>query len=413
MMQPAIRLEKISKRYRIVEPGGLDKTFRETVMSAFSAPIRALRSRREPAPEEYIWALKDLSFEVMPGEAVGVIGRNGAGKSTLLKILARITEPTSGRAELRGRVGSLLDVGTGFHSELTGREYIYLNGAILGMTAGEVRRKFDGIVDFAGVEAFLDTSVKHYSSGMRVRLAFAVAAHLDTEILLADEVIAYGDAIFQKKCVEQMQSLAHNGRTVVFVSHNMGTVGDLCGRSVLIEKGLLAGFGKTHDVIKQYFSEFSAKSHSASVEPPETDRGVAIRRVQIADCSGTPSSELDWKQPFAIRVDFRVTKRLPVLSIGVRLVNQLGVRAVFTWIVFQQFLAPGDYLAQGQFPGEMLTPGRYSIDVVSEDYDLESYHNAQQVVSFEVLKTSAEFGYNLEEYALLYSRVPWQIKSAG
>src|SRR5256714_11108201 len=232
-MQPAIRVDSLSKLYRVGARQHGYKTLRETIVDTCTAPWRRIRQSFVPRTEanetgvrlvgENFWALKDVSFEVQPGEVVGIIGRNGAGKSTLLKILSRITEPTSGRVELRGRVGSLLEVGTGFHPELTGRENIYMNGSILGMSRREIARKFDEIVAFAEVERFLDTSVKRYSSGMYVRLAFAVAAHLDPEILVVDEVLAVGDAEFQKKCLGKMDEVAHEkGRTVLFVSHNMG-----------------------------------------------------------------------------------------------------------------------------------------------------------------------------------------------
>ena len=230
-MRPAIRVEGLSKQYRVGQPMGRYRTMREALVSAALAPLHALRRAwREPPASEQVWALKDVSFDVNPGEVVGVIGRNGAGKSTLLKILGRITEPTHGRVTLRGRVGSLLEVGTGFHPELSGRENIFLNGAILGMTRREIARKFDEIVDFSGVERFLDTPVKRYSSGMYMRLAFAVAAHLHPEILLVDEVLAVGDAAFQRKCVKKMQDVGEQGSTVLFVSHNMNAVTRLCPR---------------------------------------------------------------------------------------------------------------------------------------------------------------------------------------
>jgi lipopolysaccharide transport system ATP-binding protein len=407
-MTPSIRLENISKRYRIGAPGPSYRTLREAVMERLAAPFR-FRGHRQAAAEKHIGALENVSFQVMPGEVVGIIGRNGAGKTTLLKILARITEPASGRAELRGRVGSLLDVGTGFHSELTGRENIYLNGAILGMTRNEVRRKLDRIVDFAGVEPFLATPIKHYSAGMRVRLAFAVAAHLDTEILLADEVLAVGDAGFQKKCIEEMGSLAQHGRTVLFVSHNMTAVGDLCPKSILLDKGHLVGFGKTREIIQQYLSEFSPKTAAATIEPPASDKGVTISRIGITDCSGNPTAEPDWQFPFSIAVEFRVTKRMPALSVGITLVNQLGIRLLFSWAIFQAPFDPGLYRARGTFPGEVLTPGRYSIDVCAEDYGIESYHTAQQAASFELCQNTGEFGYDIQEYALLYSRIPWEV----
>ena len=227
MSDIAIRVDNLGKQYRIGGQQKGYKRFSETAMDALTAPVRRLRSLgKPPPPEETFWALKDVSFDVRRGDAVGIIGHNGAGKSTLLKILSRITEPSTGRVGLHGRVASLLEVGTGFHPELTGRENVYLNGVILGMRRGEIERKFDEIVDFSGVEKFLDTPVKRYSSGMQVRLAFAVAAHLEPEILLVDEVLAVGDAEFQKKCLGKMGEVASGGRTVLFVSHNMAAIAE-------------------------------------------------------------------------------------------------------------------------------------------------------------------------------------------
>lgn len=256
----AIRVENLSKRYRI---GQRERylTLRDVLARSFTAPFRLFRrDDQSPVPNSqsksnYIWALKDVSFEVKRGEVVGIIGRNGAGKTTLLKILSRITEPTEGYAEVRGRVGSLLEVGTGFHPELTGRENIYLSGAILGMKKREIDRKFDEIVAFAEVEKFIDTPVKHYSSGMYVRLAFAVAAHLEPEILLVDEVLAVGDAAFQKKCLGKMGDVAKEGRTVLFVSHNMGAIQSLCERVMLLRNGRLVGTGEPTEIITMYMSE--------------------------------------------------------------------------------------------------------------------------------------------------------------
>lgn len=408
----AIRLDNISKQYRVGARDASARTLRESVMRVLHAPFGLLqRKNRHASPARHIWALENVSFEVMQGEVIGIIGRNGAGKSTLLKILARITEPTSGSAELRGRVGSLLNVGTGFHSELTGRENIYLNGAILGMSRAEVRRKMDQIVDFAGVGEFLDTPVKHYSDGMRVRLAFAVAAHLDTEILLADEVLAVGDAAFQKKCIDEMGSLAHQGRTVLFVSHNMGAIGELCKKTILLDKGRLEGFGNTHDIVKQYLAEFTSNTPYVEIKPPDIDRGVAISKITITSDTGEPAGELDWRFPFSLQIEFKISRHQHALSIGVTLVNQFGIRALFSWIAFQQPFSPGSYLVEGKFSGESLTPGRYFIDVSAEHYWIEAYHVVHQAASFEILKTTGEFGYDLETYAVLFARIPWQTRS--
>lgn len=255
MSETAVKVEGLSKQYRIGERNAYPM-FREALMQAVSAPFRKLRfmlsgGQNEPGTG-LIWALKDVSFKVDKGEVVGIIGRNGAGKSTLLKILSGITEPTAGYADIYGRTGSLLEVGTGFHMELTGRENIFMNGALLGMRRHEIRKKFDEIADFSGVEAFLDTPVKRYSSGMYMRLAFAVAAHLEPEIMLVDEVLAVGDAAFQKKCLGKMGNIAEQGRTVLFVSHNMAAVRSLCTRAYSLDAGKISHHGPTHDVVDHY-----------------------------------------------------------------------------------------------------------------------------------------------------------------
>jgi lipopolysaccharide transport system ATP-binding protein len=256
-LRPIIRVENLGKEYRIGARQAPYSTLRESLAQAAFAPFnrvrRLLSNTLTPNPEpERIWALKDVSFEVQPGEVVGIIGRNGAGKSTLLKLLSRITEPTTGRIDLYGRVGSLLEVGTGFHPELTGRDNIYLNGAILGMSRHEITRRFDEIVAFAEIEAFLDTPVKRYSSGMYVRLAFAVAAHMEPEILIVDEVLAVGDGSFQKKCLKKMEDVGRHGRTVLFVSHNMQAVTRLCQRAILLGQGTVLAEGRSAHVASRY-----------------------------------------------------------------------------------------------------------------------------------------------------------------
>ncbi|HWG41388.1 MAG TPA: ABC transporter ATP-binding protein [Gemmataceae bacterium] len=270
-MPPVIRVEQIGKCYRLnhARPRG-DYSYgslREDLMKVLRSPLRRFTGGGPAQGGEEFWALKDVGFELQAGETLGIVGRNGAGKSTLLKILSRITKPTIGEIELRGRVGSLLEVGTGFHPELTGRENIYLNGAILGMKRAEITRKFDEIVAFAEVEKFLDTPVKHYSSGMYVRLAFAVAAHLEPEILIVDEVLAVGDVEFQRKCMNKMGDVAGQGRTVLFVSHNMGAVQTLCKRAVLLESGQVKQIGTSRDVITEYL-----KAGDAALHTPLTER---------------------------------------------------------------------------------------------------------------------------------------------
>ena len=264
-MQSIIKAEKISKQYRIGAPQAAYSTMREALVTTLRSPLKHFTSNGSSS-KEFIWALENVSFEVRPGEVVGIIGRNGAGKSTLLKILSRITEPTTGKIELYGRVGSLLEVGTGFHSELSGAENIFLSGSILGMTRKEIAAKFDEIVAFAEVKKFIDTPVKRYSSGMYVRLAFAVAAHLEPEILLLDEVLSVGDISFQKKCLGKMSEVSRDGRTVIFVSHNMSSIIRICSRCILIEGGKIEADGPVESVIRGYLAA-SAQHDGACCGP--------------------------------------------------------------------------------------------------------------------------------------------------
>ena len=284
-MSFAIRVENLSKRYRIQHAAERVpyRTLRDDLVRAATAPLRWLRGQRSRA--EDFWALKDVSFEVQQGEVLGIIGRNGAGKSTLLKILSRITKPTSGVARIRGRVGSLLEVGTGFHPELTGRENIYLSGAVLGMSRGEIQRKFDEIVDFAEIEKFLDTPAKRYSSGMYMRLAFAVAAHLEPEVLLVDEVLAVGDVAFQQKCLGKMSAVAQTGRTVLFVSHNMAAVANLCQRGLVMEKGREVFSGPCRQAVEHYVSLLAGNSEQNLSEHVQRvgDGSVRFTRIWFED----------------------------------------------------------------------------------------------------------------------------------
>jgi lipopolysaccharide transport system ATP-binding protein len=267
-MKPVIEVKDISKRYTLGAKQQGYRTLRESISGLMKAPFRKrARKSKETDEDRTCWALRNISFEVEPGEVVGVIGRNGAGKSTLLKVLSRITEPTTGHADLYGRLGSLLEVGTGFHPELTGRENVYLNGAIMGMKRQQLNRSFDAIVDFAGVEKFIDTPVKFYSSGMYMRLAFAVAAHLEPEILLIDEVLAVGDVAFQKKCLGRMGEVAREGRTVLFVSHNMGAIRSLCSRGLVLHQGEVLEFGPISKAINTYYQLSTAEDQEEDNSP--------------------------------------------------------------------------------------------------------------------------------------------------
>jgi lipopolysaccharide transport system ATP-binding protein len=308
-MRSIIKVENLSKQYRIGEGRNSYSTLRDALTGAVRAPLK--RWRRNGTEANTIWALKDVSFEVWPGEVIGIIGRNGAGKSTLLKILSRITEPTSGRLELYGRIASLLEVGTGFHPELTGRENTYLNGAILGMTKSEIKRKFDEIVSFAEIEKFIDTPVKFYSSGMYVRLAFAVAAHLEPEILVLDEVLAVGDTAFQQKCLGKMRDVSSHGRTVLLVSHSMATVGQLCKKTIWINEGRVEEFGPSDEVIQSYLSSQKPveaeyiRDESRVEQIPQ----VLILGARIRNNENQVVSSIDGTRPFSIEVDYRVTSK--------------------------------------------------------------------------------------------------------
>ncbi|NOZ71578.1 MAG: ABC transporter ATP-binding protein [Chloroflexi bacterium] len=341
MSDIAIRVENLSKRYHIGQLHQRHDTLRDALVDALTG-WRDRRRKTEdgiprprssvPGPSNAIWALKDVSFEVKRGEVVGIIGRNGAGKSTLLKILSRITEPTSGQAIIHGRVGSLLEVGTGFHPELTGRENIYLNGAILGMRKREIDKKFDEIVAFAEIEKFIDTPVKRYSSGMYVRLAFAVAAHLEPEILLVDEVLAVGDAAFQKKCLGKMGDVAREGRTVLFVSHNMGAIQRLCSHSVWLDQGEIAALNDSAEVIAEYLNCTKSRSqHINLIEASrEGDLGnqARISRCIIYDISGKPRSVFAFGEPIKIEIECKVLKQIEDLSLLVGIDNIYGDRII-------------------------------------------------------------------------------------
>jgi lipopolysaccharide transport system ATP-binding protein len=364
MSDISIQVENLGKRYRIGAQQERFRTLRDSLVNAVTDPIRRFRqSQAEGQTQDTIWALKDVSFEVKQGEVLGIIGRNGAGKSTLLKILSHITDPTEGRVMLRGRVGSLLEVGTGFHPELTGRENIYLNGAILGMKKVEIERKFDEIVAFAEIEKFLDTSVKRYSSGMYVRLAFAVAAHLEPEILVVDEVLAVGDAEFQRKCLGKMGGVAREGRTVLFVSHNMAAIRNLCSTAILLEKGNLAYSDSAKDVVDYYL-------RSCNVNATETIRHfdhtagqkMYIKSICTTDEVGHPTNQLKHDQESYLIVEYVVEEPVPGAYICAEFHNSEDV-AVF-WVsdantdVFENRLS-GKYRAKFKIPRGFFPAGYY------------------------------------------------------
>jgi lipopolysaccharide transport system ATP-binding protein len=375
MSETAIIVNSISKRYRLwygPRPGY--NTLRDQLANIFKAPFQRLLSANHPAKsnrepkrdlkEDTIWALKDISFEVKSGEIVGVIGPNGAGKSTLLKILTRIVDPTGGTIDIWGRVGSLLEVGTGFHKELTGRENVYLNGAILGMKKSEIDRKFDEIIAFAEVEKFVDTPVKFYSSGMQVRLAFAVAAHLEPEILLVDEVLAVGDASFQKKCLNKMEDVGRQGRTVLFVSHHMPSITRLCERTILLQDGQMALDGPTQYVVSEYLRTVLQTTPQCEwpdlEEAPGTDI-VRLRSVRIKTAECQTTDVFDIRQPIGVELVFEVLKPGYALYPGFSVHNNEGLwlfSSLDTDEKWRQRPRPvGRYKSTGWIPGNLLAEG--------------------------------------------------------
>ena len=395
-MRPIVKVYNLSKRYVIGRPREEYFTIRDSIASACAAPLRALRARfngtmHDPPSGIAVWALRDVSFEVMPGEVIGVVGRNGAGKSTLLKILSRITDPTFGEAELYGRVGSLLEVGTGFHQELTGRENIFLAGAILGMRRAEIKRKFDEIVAFAEVDQFIDTPIKRYSSGMHVRLAFAVAAYLETEILLVDEVLAVGDAAFQKRCIGKIRDVAREGRTVLFVSHDMATVEALCHSCLHIADGQLTAQGPPSEIIGHYMAsgvEAGAGVRSLRVHPGRRrDSEAIMSSIALYSAGSQPVSTVRMGAPLSIQISYASQRALrPVLGVGIKTVYGAPIFNVNDRVTHQLASCPA--MIRGtvicQIPAVALLPGTYLVDLslgdATSDFDVIS-----DAISFEAL----------------------------
>ncbi|NLN70119.1 MAG: ABC transporter ATP-binding protein [Chloroflexi bacterium] len=401
MPEPVIRLENISKQYRIGMLQERPDTLRDVLTTSVKRAGRLFTRRstgRDDSPS-YIWALKDISFEVERGQVLGIVGRNGAGKSTLLKILSRVTDPTLGFGEIRGRVGSLLEVGTGFHPELSGRENIYLNGAILGMRREEIDRKFDEIVEFSEVAKFIDTPVKRFSSGMYLRLAFAVAAHLEPEILVVDEVLAVGDAEFQRKCLGKMSDVAQEGRAVLFVSHNMSAILRLTQETIVLDQGKMVMRAPTPDAVDHYLNMGLTKQgerywdqdpyilHGADFVP------VALR---VLNPAGEVVDTVNAAEGFSIELVYQLTKEISGLRVGIYMMTTRG-EFVFTSFdtddarLYDRYVnrGPGRYISRCEIPPDLMNEGRYILGVNASTYRIQRYFQDDKALTFTVDATGA------------------------
>ena len=411
MPNVVIQVENLSKYYRLGLIGG--GTLREDI-SRWTAKIRGkpdplLTADENPTgnrKDGQIWALKDINLEVQEGEILGIIGRNGAGKSTLLKILSKITAPTEGRINIKGRVGSLLEVGTGFHPELTGRENTYLNGAIIGMTRSEVSRKLDEIVEFADVGPFLDTPVKRYSSGMTVRLAFAVAAHLEPEILIVDEVLAVGDVAFQKKCIGKMKEVAVDGRTILFVSHNMGSITKLCTRVAEIQQGKIASIGNPVDVVKSYISRSIEKQGEIKFEILEGEKSC-IKSALILDSERIKIDHIAYDKGFVVSVKYEIESMPNRYAIAIRVIDLYGNNLFTSWDTdSDKIIRNLNGVSECIIPGRFLKPGQYVIKCLLQ----EITHSKPRTVSDgDLTLTVSEAGYtfNPTRVGLISPKLEW------
>lgn len=394
-MKPAIHIENVSKQYRIggLHPGYV--TFREVMGGLVTSVFKKLRSNGHDT--QTIWALKEINLEIRQGELVGIIGHNGAGKSTLLRILSRVTKPTTGSVALYGRVGSLLEVGTGFHPDLTGRENIFLSGAILGMRRAEIERKFDEIVAFSELEKFIETPVKWYSTGMYVRLAFSVAAHLEPEILMMDEVLAVGDATFQQKCLDKMHAIRQEGRTILFVSHDMAAITRLCKRVVLLEGGRIASDGLPHEVINHYLSSSwrTGALREWTREEAPGNEVAKLRRVRVRSKEGNTTAAVDIRAPVGIEVTYDVLNEGHVLVPVVALYNEEGTELFSTHDTNPESRrtprARGPYISTVWIPGNLLAEGSFiaHVSLMSHHPSTVLHVHERNVVAFQIIDSHA------------------------
>lgn len=396
MSRYAVRVENIGKQYNIFTQSTRYATLRDKIVETIKSPIKTLLN---PTGSEKFWALRNVSFDLEEGQVLGIIGKNGAGKSTLLKILSRVVEPTEGYAEINGRIGSLLEVGTGFHPELTGRENIFLNGAILGMKKTEIERKFDEIVSFAEIEKFLDTPVKRYSSGMYMRLAFAVSAHLEPEILVVDEVLAVGDAEFQRKCLGKMSDVASEGRTVLFVSHNMSAIQRLTQECIILDHGTMIKRAPTAEAVDYYLSHDLSRSGERTYDADEIPSSSAPFKpiaVRVLSSTGKATDSVRSVDPITIEVEYSLSAPITGLRIGIYLMTTRG-EYVFTSFdtddpeKFEKFTVrkAGRYSSRCQIPADMLNEGRFVIGINASSYMVKRYFGDERALNFDVNSTGA------------------------
>ncbi|MBK8465873.1 MAG: ABC transporter ATP-binding protein [Chloracidobacterium sp.] len=427
MSDIVIEVDNLSKHYRLGVIGGkrlVDDVSRHWArLTGKPDPLAKIgannnvktNGHNSPDADE-LWALRDVSFDVHQGEVLGIIGRNGAGKSTLLKVLSRVTAPTHGEVRVKGRIASLLEVGTGFHPELTGRENVFLNGAILGMTKAEIRSKFDEIVEFAEVSKFIDTPVKRYSSGMYVRLAFAVAAHLEPEILIVDEVLAVGDAEFQKKCLGKMGDVASQGRTVLFVSHNMVAVQTLCQRAIMLREGRLTGQGNPAEMITEYLQGFNVQDQISEWKSPETAPGndlIKIKSIKVVPESDQNEGLISMQDQVNIETEFWSMLPDRAVHLTYHLLNEQGIVVFTTWSNSTKY-DPGVYRSTFQIPGGFLNSGIYHLKLLIVENGARATYTNNGIASFNVVDLSSRDGaYMGKEPGVVQPVLQWRTESVG
>lgn len=406
----AVIASDLGKEYILGGAEQYHDTFRDLLRDMLTAPFRKFKKLSGNTDENLFWALRNIDFEIPAGQVTGIIGRNGAGKSTLLKILSRITTPTTGQVEIRGRVASLLEVGSGFHPELTGRENIYMNASILGMNRREVHRKLDDIVQFAEVEQFLDTPVKRYSSGMYVRLAFSVAAHVDPDVLLVDEVLAVGDAKFQQRCIGKLNEVGQQGRTVMFVSHNMNLIKQLCSHSIYLKDGQIAEYGKTPDVLERYLGDDLNEIN----EWQAGDEQQVLRKLWLSNESRPNASGFNFQDQAVLHVEFCPDQSDNNYSIGIRLSDDAG-RELFTSLdsdSINRNTIPGQlYRTRCYLPRELIRPGNYYVSVILQDV-LMSKLTVREEARVKLQISDVDCPFPTGRIGIVAPRLTWQMDSA-